>query len=118
MLKDKALASLAAGDLLLERGIPDDAASRYYYAMYRAAVHRLTGLGFRPDAVRSGAVEWDQSMVLNNTRRLRGVWHDRCLYETMRRFRSDADYADESVEASKVEAHREAIRDFVRDLTR
>jgi uncharacterized protein (UPF0332 family) len=33
MLKDKALASLAAGDLLLERGFVDDAATRYYYAM-------------------------------------------------------------------------------------
>lgn len=118
MLEDKALASLAAGDLLLERGFPDDAASRYYYAMYRAAVHALTEQGRRPGQVRSGAVEWDHSMVENNASWCRSNWRDRALYMAMRRLRAQADYDDASVVPWKLDEKRDAIRDFVTELTR
>ena len=118
MLKDKAVENLAAGDLLFDRGHVNAAASRYYYAMYQAAVHRLTQRGFRPERIRSGAVEWDHSMVLNNTRWLRKSWRDNLLYLEMRRLRSGADYGDESISVADIADRREAIRDFVRELTR
>ena len=76
MLKDKAVENLAAGDLLVERGHPNAAASRYYYAMFQAAVHRLNLKGWKPGAVRSGAVDWDHSMVLNNLGRIGGRWNE------------------------------------------
>lgn len=76
MLKDKAVENLAAGNLLVERGHANAAASRYYYAMFQAAVHRLNLKGWRPGAVRSGAVDWDHSMVLNNLGRIGGRWNE------------------------------------------
>ena len=118
MLKDKALASLAAGDLLLERGFPDDAASRYDYAMYRAAVHALTRRGFRPERVRSGAVDWDHSMVENNVAVCRRDGRDRLLYAAMRRLRGQADYGDGAIDRWKLDERRADIRDFVRELTK
>ncbi len=42
MLKDKAAANLKAGEALLALGFVDPAASRYYYALFQAAVHALT----------------------------------------------------------------------------
>src|SRR5262245_36444330 len=117
MLKDKALTSLAVGDLLMERGFPDDAASRYYYAMYRAAVHALTANGFRPEQVRSGALEWDHSMVENNAGSLRQHPADRRLYRDMRALRVLADYADASVSREQLAARRASITAFVKALT-
>lgn len=118
MLKDKAIENLAAGDLLLDRGHVNAATSRYYYSMYQAAVHRLTAKGFRPGAVRSGAVEWDHSMVLNNARSLRHSWADVGLYAEMRHLRGVADYGDGAPPATRLAERGEAIRDFVEDLTR
>jgi hypothetical protein len=116
MLKDKALTSLSVGDVLLERGFPDDAASRCYYAMYRAAVHALTELGFRPGSVRSGAVEWDHSMVENNVSACRRNPKHRLLYMQMRRLRVLADYGRDSVPRIDIASHRESIHQFVREL--
>ena len=45
MLAHKATANLRAGVILSAAGLIDAAASRYYYAMFQAAVHRLTVLG-------------------------------------------------------------------------
>lgn len=118
MLKDKALASLAAGDLLLAGGIPDDAASRYYYAMYRAAVHALTKRGKRPGSIRSGAIEWDHSMIENNAGMLRRRPDDRWLYVEMRNLRTLADYRDETVSALHLRCRIEAVRDFVKEFAR
>ena len=116
MLKDKALASLAAGDLLLERGFVDDAATRYYYAMYRAAVHALTERGKRPGTFRSGAVDWDHSMVENNARSLRGRWSDRLLYTETRELRVEADYLDVAVRDTELRRLLPQVREFVKEL--
>ncbi len=118
MLKDKAIENLAAGELLLERGYVNAAASRLYYAMYEAAVHRLTQRGFRPERVRSGAVDWDHSMVENNTRLLREHWRDRLLYLEMRRMRGQADSEDAPVSAADLRVRLSSIRDFVREVGR
>ena len=116
MLKDKAVENLAAGDLLLERGHINAAASRYYYAMYQAAVRSLTLLEFRPGGIRSGAVDWDHSMVENNVMQCRKEWRDRVLYMQLRRLRSRADYGDEPVLRVEIEERRDAIRQFVKEV--
>lgn len=118
MLKDKALENLAAGELLLDRGLPNAAASRYYYAMYQAAVHRLVQRGLVPGKIRSGALEWDHSMVENNATRLDDDWRDRLLYRQMRGLRGEADYGDGAVRSETLAGFRDAIADFVRRLTR
>lgn len=118
MLKDKALASLSAGEMLLSRGLTDDGVSRYYYAMYRAAVHALTDQEYRPGAIRSGAVDWDHSMVENNVWLCRRQWRDRALYKEMRRLRVRADYGADRVSRGEIEAHRDDTRDFVEELSR
>jgi hypothetical protein len=118
MLKHKAVENLAAGDLLLARGYVNAAASRFYYAMYQAAVQRLRDLGRTPSSVPSGAVEWDHSMVQNNTRLLRDEWRDHMLFRTMRILRVDADYEADAVLVEKVRERRSAVADFVKELTR
>jgi uncharacterized protein (UPF0332 family) len=118
MLKDKALENLAAGDLLLDRGMVNAAASRLYYAMYEAAVCALSRRGLHAGQVRSGAVEWDHSMVENNSKWLRRSPQDRLLYMEMRRMRSQADYDDESVDATWLANRRDAISQFVKELAR
>lgn len=118
MLNDKAHENLQAGEILLARGHVNAAASRLYYAMYQAAVHRLTRLGIRPGNVRSGAVEWDHSMVENNAKQLRGRWSDRLLYRQCRARRVEADYTDIPVREIDVRECRGEIADLVGDLTR
>jgi hypothetical protein len=118
VLKDKAVQNLTAGEILLDRGLADAAASRLYYATYQAAVHRLTEDGFEPGAILSGAVEWDHSMVLINVRCLRNRWKDRLLYLEMRHFRGQADYGDAGVPAHELVCRRSAISDFVKELAR
>src|SRR5438105_2013613 len=97
MLKDKAVANLRAGDVLFAAGLVDPAASRYYYALYQAAVHALTRLGWTPARVRSGAVEWEHSMVRNFVSTVRGRRSDRDLYQEMRELRERADNEDQAV---------------------
>ena len=117
MLKDKATTALAAGDLLFERGFPNDAASRYYYAMHLAAVARLADRGDAPGAFQSGAVRWEHATIANNTMRLRGRRDDRELYNHEMQLRVRADYLEEHVRAEELETLRVAVRTFVRELT-
>ena len=117
MLRDKAHENLASGELLLERGHVNAAASRYYYSMYQAAVPRLEQIGLRPGTVRSGALEWDHSMVENNVSACRKQTLDRFLFMRMRRLRSRADYADEPALRSELEEEVDMIRRFVREVT-
>ena len=117
MLKDKALTSLAAGESLLAGGFSNDAASRLYYAMYQAAVHALTQRGRRPEQTRSGAVDWDHSMVENNVRTLRGSRADKDLYRAMRSLRVAADYAPDYIRGADVIERHAAVSRFVKELT-
>ncbi len=57
-------------------------------------------------------------MVENNATLCRSNWRDRTLYMAMRRLRAQADYDDASVVLWKLEERRDAIRDFVTELTR
>ena len=116
-LKDKALENLEAGQWLLDRGRPNAAASRLYYSMYQAAVHRLTVKGVTPGQRRSGAVRWDHSMVENNSGFLRNSFEDRMLYREMRNMRTTADYKTDSVSAPRLRVLRAAIADYVKEVT-
>jgi len=92
-------------------------ASRLYYAMFQAALHRFAALGIRPALVRSGADRWDHATVANNVRMLRGRQADRPLYGDILRLRVRADYAEGPVDAWEIEWYRASIREFVQEMT-
>jgi hypothetical protein len=117
MLREKALVNLVAGGLLLEARLHDPAASRLYYAMYQAAVHRFRQMGWAPGRVRSGAVHWDHAMVANNVKCLRGRTADRWLYGRMLRMRVEADYDDAPVREADVAGLRGLVARFVEEVT-
>lgn len=118
MMNDKATENLAAGDLLLGHRLVSASASRFYYSMFQAAVHELTRRGLRPESIRSGARDWDHSMVENNCGLLRRSPEDRALYREMRALRIDADYRGHPTDAADVISRRAAVADFVKELSR
>jgi len=117
MLKHKARNNLRAGEALAALGLPDPAASRYYYAMYQAAVHALTRDGWTPGRLQSGAVQWGHVMLMNCVSLVRGRGADRALFETMRRLRTTADYKDASVPPGLLAARVDDVREFVEEVT-
>jgi len=118
MLKNKASNNLRAGEALAVLGLVDPAASRYYYAMFQAAVHRLTVLGWTPGRLERGAVKWTHTMVANNVLLVRKRRSDRDLYAEMRNMREDADYHDDSVEPERLATLVAAVQEFVGEATR
>jgi uncharacterized protein (UPF0332 family) len=118
MLKDKASRNLQAGETLAALALVDPAASRYYYSLFQAAVHRLTALGWTPGRLESGAVEWKHATVQNNVSLVRGRRADSRLFEEMRRMREQADYGDKGVESGYLAARVSAVREFVDEATR
>ena len=96
----------------------EPAASRYYYALFQAAVHRLTALGWTPGRLASGAVEWTHTSVQNNILLARGRRSDRELFTVMRRMREKADYGEFDVDHEPLAAHVAAVREFVEQVTR
>lgn len=118
MLKDKSAKNLRAGETLAALGLVDPAASRYYCAIYQAAVHAQTLRGWTPGRLRSGALEWSHVMVMNNVSLVRGRRSDRTLYEAMREMREEADYHIDTVPAGRLAAHVAAVRAFVEEATR
>ena len=118
MLKHKAAANLRAGEILSAAGLADPAASRCYYAMFQAAVHRLTVLGWTPDRLSSGAVEWNHTMVANNVLLVRRRRSDRDLFRDMRDLRRRADYDLNSVDPADLASRIPEVRAFVEELIR
>jgi len=118
MLKNKASNNLRAGEALAVLGLRDPAASRYYYAMFQAAVHRLTVLGWTPGRLERGAVRWGHAMVANNVLLVRKLRSDRDLYAEMQDLRERADYRDDSVKQERLAARVAAVREFVEEATR
>ena len=118
VLRHKAALNLRAGDALSALGLADPAASRYYYALFQAAVHALTQRGWTPGRVRSGAVEWDHSMVMNNVAVIRGRRSDRVLYGAMRELRELADYHGDLIAPGALATQVAAVRDFVEEVIR
>lgn len=118
MLRHKARDNLRAGEALAAFGLIDSATSRYYYAMYQAAVHALTRKGWTPERLQSGAIDWAHVVVMNNASLLRGEPSDRALIGTMRRLRMLADYGSDTVDRTELAVLVDPIRDLVEDLTR
>lgn len=118
MLRDKSVENLAAGELLFERGHVNAATSRFYYAMYQAAVSGLDRAGYVAGRIRSGALEWDHSMVENNIAVCRTSREDRLLFMRMRKLRTRADYRDDAVLSGELEDEVGAVRRFVREVVR
>ena len=117
MLKDKSTRNLAACEALRALGLTDAAATRYYFALYQAAVHRLKRLGWTPGSIQVGGVEWDHDIVMRNVYLVRRRRSDGDLYKVIRVLRLRADYADVSVEAPALANRVEAVRKFVEEAT-
>ena len=118
MLRHKARDNLRAGEALAALGLVDPATSRYYYAMYQAAVHTLTRRGWTPGRLHSGAVDWSHVVVMNNASLLRGRSTDRSLFDSMRRLRTKADYHDDPVDPVTLALQVDDVRAFVEELIR
>ena len=118
MLKHKARNNLRAGEALATLGLLDPAASRYYYAMYQAAVHTLARRGWTPGRLQSGAVDWSHVVVMNNASLLRGRGSDRYLFGAMRDLRTQADYYDTAVVPALLASKVDEVRALVEELTR
>ena len=118
MLRHKARDNLRAGEALAALGLIDPATSRYYYAMYQAAVHALTRRGWTPGRLQSGAVDWSHVVVMNNASLLRGRRSDRFLFEQMRDMRHQADYDDDAVVPVYLAELVDEVRELVEELVR
>src|SRR5512138_1571990 len=118
MLRHKARDNLRAGEALAALGLVDPATSRYYYAMYQAAVHALTRRGWTPGRLQSGAVDWSHVVVMHNASLLRGRRFDRFLFDSMRELRTQADYGDDSVDPAQLADKVDEVREFVEELIR
>lgn len=118
MLKDKSLDNLAAGETLAALGLTDAASTRYYYALFQAAIHGLTRRGWTPGRIRSGAVSWDHTMVMHSIQLVRGRRTDAALFRAMRELREQADYSDDSVDPGRIASRVAAVREFAEEVTR
>jgi uncharacterized protein (UPF0332 family) len=118
MIADKAKSNLQAGEILVAAGLVDPAASRYYYAMFQAAVHRLTALGWTPGRLASGAVKWSHTMVAQNVLLVRRARSDRELFTMMRELREEADYRGDALPAGQLAPLIADVREFVEEAVR
>jgi hypothetical protein len=117
MLRHKARENLKAGEALAALGLVDPATSRYYHAMYQAAVHTLTRRGWTPGRLQSGAVDWSHAVVMQNASLLRGRRTDRPLFDSMRALRTRADNEHGSVLPEELAAVVDLVRTLVEELT-
>ena len=117
MLKDKSTRNLAAGEALRALGLTDAAATRYYFALYQAAVHRLTKLGWTPGSIQVGGVEWNHDMVVSNAYLVRRRRTDRALVDAIFTLRTMADYHEDSIDPSHLAAELADVREFVEEAT-
>jgi uncharacterized protein (UPF0332 family) len=116
-VKAKALQNLRAGNLLLDRGLYDAAASRYYYAVFQASVHVLEARGVTPGMAISRARRWGHPTVLARAAEIRGRIEDGPLFQRLRELRDRADYNREPVGQWDVESCRREVERFVRETT-
>lgn len=117
MLKDKSRSNLKAGEALSALGLTEPAASRYYYAMYQAAVHVIRAQGWTPHSFRSGAVEWNHDIVAANVYLVRRRRSDKDLYRAIRKLRVKADYHDQSIDNMELGELVGQVRAFVEEVS-
>ncbi|MGH7151042.1 MAG: hypothetical protein ACREIU_10105, partial [Planctomycetota bacterium] len=95
----------------------DEAASRFYFALFQAGVHSLERRGKRPGDVRSGAAYWEHRTVANHAALIRGVRADRGLFRRAMKLRLVADYNLNPVERRAVEFVCREVERFVLEVT-
>ena len=116
-MRRKARRTLDTALRLLEEGRLDDAANRFYYAAFQAAVHGLERRGFAPGDFRPDATRWSHRTVIEEVARIRNREEDRNLLMALEQLRTTADYTAESVSRSKLEYLRRETERFVREVT-
>lgn len=114
-MKEKAIQNLEAGNLLLVRGLVDAAASRFYYALFQAAIHALEGKRASPS--RPGARPWSHRVVGDRIAGVRNRDGDAAFFRKVRDLRGRADYDASPVERRDVEYLKHEIERFVREVT-
>jgi len=117
-VREKARQNLKAGRVLLDAGLLDAAASRFYYAAFQAAVYALERQGRRPSDFRGGARRWEHRMVAGVGNLARGRVGDDVLLDDLRRIREDADYKPGAVRRSDLEFLKHEAARFVEEVTR
>jgi uncharacterized protein (UPF0332 family) len=114
--KDKARDNLRAAHCLVDAGLIDPAATRTYYALYHAAVHRLEATGRRPETFKAGARWWEHDIVRNNAALLRGKRSDRDILVRAHMLRVKADYETAAVDGVDLSISLHAVESLVEDL--
>jgi hypothetical protein len=112
----KALRTLDAALGLHRRGLLDDAASRFYFALFQATIFALERRGERASDHRPGSSGWTHWMVVRSIARVRGFPRDELLCAQLRRLRLRADYGMEPVRWTEIEDLRREVERFVREF--
>ncbi|HET6202778.1 MAG TPA: hypothetical protein VFI25_08250 [Planctomycetota bacterium] len=116
-MRTKARRSLEAARLLLARGFVDEAASRFYFALFQAGVHALERQGKKPADFRGGATYREHRTVARHADRIRGVVEDEALFDLSIALRQRADYNPIFVNRRYLHALRPDIERFVLGVT-
>ncbi len=116
-MRRKALRSLEAARRLLAMGFVDEAASRYYFALFQAGIHGLERKGLKPGDFRSGATYWEHRTVGLHAARIRNEPGDVDLFARSRELRQESDYNRDFVERRDLEFLRFEIERFVMQVT-
>ena len=114
--RDLANENWATADGALDAGFVNAAASRYYYAMFHAALHRYGAMAQVAPEVLQGMRTpggWDHRRVAARASAIRGVAADRWLLREMRQVRNDADYEEVGIDPARLRGRLEAVRRFL-----
>jgi uncharacterized protein (UPF0332 family) len=108
---------LEAAELLLAKGRVDDAASRFHFSLFQAAVHCLEKRGKRPRDFRPGAGYWEHRTVARNAAAIRGRPEDVHLFRRAMELRLEADYDPKFVSRRDLEVIRRDLERLVLEVT-
>lgn len=117
-MREKALVNLEAGNLLLDAGLVDPAATRFYYSVFQAVVYALERKGRKPGDFRRGEELWGHAMVVRLAGLVRGRPEDVRLLDSLRALREAADYSPRGVVPDTLRSCIIGIPRFVSDATR
>lgn len=106
--------NLAAAILLLEHGHIRAAASRFYFAMFQAAVCALERRGAKPP---SRDRYWSHDLVLRLAQSIRGDVQDKVRLRDLRKMRISGDYQAWEFERRDLERIKNDVRRFVEEVT-
>ena len=116
-MRAKARRSLEAARLLLAKGFVDEAASRFYFALFQAGVRGLEKQGNEPADFRSGATYWEHRTVARKAAHVRGEEGDRSLFGRSMALRHKANYDPDLLERRDLDFLRFDIERFVFAVT-